>query len=101
MRYAAPLSRETMARLRNFDSLSSTLTMRSNTFGGGPSIDSKATVAPPPADAKAPAAGAPPPAHPPSAHNPASTIAAHKARNAKPAVRSVIGIASTSLLDER
>src|SRR4051794_9560813 len=87
-----------MARFRNFDSLSRRLTMRSNTGGGGPSIDSKATVAPPPADAKAPAAGAPPPAQPPSAQSPASSIAARKARNAAPAVRSTIGIASTSLL---
>src|SRR3954471_24591906 len=92
MRYAGPDSRDTMARLRNFDSLSSRLTMRSNTFGGGPSIDSKATVAPPPADAKAPAAGAPPPAHPPSAQANAKRSAA------APAVRPTIGIASTSLL---
>src|SRR4051794_31081349 len=86
MRYEAPDSRETMARLRNFDSLSSRLTMRSNTGGGGPSIDSNATVAPAPADANAPA-GAPP--HPPSADSAASSNAARKARGAaKPAMRS-------------
>src|SRR3954468_4676374 len=98
MRYEAPDSRDTMARSRNFDSLSSRLTMRSNTGGGGPSIDSNATVAPPPADANAPAA-APPLAQPPSAHSPASSIAAPMAHNAaEPAVRRIIGIASTSLL---
>src|ERR1700733_11441272 len=65
-RYAAWPSRDTTERLRSFDSLSSTPTMRSNTCGGGPSIDSKATVAPlPPARAKEPLA-APPPAQPPS-----------------------------------
>src|ERR1700710_772768 len=66
MRYAADPSRDTMATLRSFASLSSRLTMRSNTCGGGPSIDSNATVAPPPADANALPA-APPLAHPPSA----------------------------------
>src|SRR3954467_15430617 len=54
MRYEAPDSRDTLARSRNFDSLSSRLTIRSNTGGGGPSIDSNATVAPLPAWANAP-----------------------------------------------
>jgi hypothetical protein len=36
-------SRDTIDRLRSFDSLSSTPTIRSNTCGGGPSIDSNAT----------------------------------------------------------
>jgi hypothetical protein len=49
------------------DSLSSTFTMRSNICGGGPSIDSKAIVAPGPALAMAKAPlPAPPPAQPPS-----------------------------------
>src|SRR3954462_9898260 len=88
MRYDADPSRDTMATLRSLDSLSSRLTMRSKTCGGGPSIDSNATVAPPPADANALPAG-PPLAHPPSAHSNASSTAARKARGAAgPAMRS-------------
>src|SRR5882757_8320882 len=105
MRYAADPSRDTMATLRNLDSLSSRLTMRSNTCGGGPSIDSNATVAPLPADAKAFPAG-PPLAHPPSAlpspHSTASSTTARKARGAaEPASRLEIGIRSTSLLGRK
>jgi len=71
----------TIDRFRSFDSLSSTLTMRSNTGGGGPSIDSKAIVEPPPLEAIAnePLA-APPPAQPPSAHATTSNAAAIIAR---------------------
>jgi len=63
------------------DSLSSTSTIRSNTRGGGPSIDSKATVGLPPAIANEPPA-APPPAQPPSAQATASSIAAMAAPGA-------------------
>src|SRR5439155_9045450 len=59
-------------------------TIRSNTAGGGPSIDSKATVAPllpPEAMAYEPLA-APPPAQPPSAHAITSSAAAMIARGA-------------------
>src|SRR4051794_37321251 len=103
MRYAAPDSRDTMARLRNFDSLSSRLTMRSNTCGGGPSIDSNATVAPPPPVEANALAAAPPLAHPPrllpSPPSNASSSTARQARGAaKPASRLEIGIGSTSLL---
>ena len=69
--------------MRSFDSLSSTLTIRSNTCGGGPSIDSNATVGPLPVDAIAyePLA-APPPAQPPSAEATANSAAAIMARGA-------------------
>src|SRR5882757_7725173 len=105
MRYDAEPSRDTIATFRSFDSLSSRLTMRSNTCGGGPSIDSNVTVAPPPADAKALPAG-PPLAHPPSAapnpHSTASSTTARIARGAaEPASRLEIGIRSTSLLGSR
>src|SRR5882757_2515304 len=86
MRYEAPPSRDTIDRLRSFDSLSSTPTMRSNTCGGGPSIDSKATVAPPllgpGAIANEPLA-APPPAQPPSAQDTTSSAAAIIARGTR------------------
>src|SRR6195952_4039617 len=81
MRYDAEPSRDTMATLRNLDSLSSTLTMRSNTCGGGPSIDSNVTVAPPPAMAKDPPP-APPLAQPPKAQANPSSAAAIAARAA-------------------
>jgi len=61
------------------DSLSSTPTIRSNTGGGGPSIDSNATVAPP-AIAIGPLA--PPPAQPPKPQAIASSAAAMAARDA-------------------
>jgi hypothetical protein len=57
--------------------------MRSNTWGGGPSIDSNATVAPPPAlgaIAYEPLPDAPPLAQPPSAEAATSSAAAIMAR---------------------
>src|SRR5579872_2179415 len=76
MRYEAAPSRETNCRLRSFDSLSSTLTIRSNTCGGGPSIDSKAIVGPLVLLAIAnELLAAPLPAQPPSAPAIATTIA--------------------------
>src|ERR1700742_1799721 len=69
-----------MERLRSLDSLSSTPTMRSNTAGGGPSIDSKATVGPSPAIAND-APGAPPLAQPPSAPAVANNRATQPARS--------------------
>src|ERR1700761_1168518 len=59
-----------MARLRSLVSLSSPLTLRSNTCGGGPSMDSKVMVGPEASVAIANAAefeAAPPAAQPPSA----------------------------------
>src|ERR1700753_585873 len=78
-----------MVRLRSLDSLFSTPTMRSNTCGGGPSTDSKVTVGPPPAMAKAlPAAWellmAPPPAQPPRPQANAISVAAITARAGTP-----------------
>src|SRR5579859_5616672 len=70
-----------MERLRSLDSLSSTLTMRSNTCGGGPSIDSNATVGPSVVIANAPEVAAPPPAQPPRAQAVASQSAAQPARS--------------------
>src|SRR5579872_2582383 len=76
MRYEAAPSRETIDRLRSLDSLSSTLTIRSKTCGGGPSIDSKATVGPLVLLAIAnELLAAPLPAQPPSAPATANTIA--------------------------
>jgi hypothetical protein len=57
------------------------LTIRSNTGGGGPSIDSKATVGPLLAIAKE-SLPAPPLAQPPSPHAIASSVAAIAARGA-------------------
>jgi hypothetical protein len=59
--------------------------MRSNTCGGGPSIDSNATVAPPPDWANAP----PPPllAQPPSPHPNRTSAAAIAAVGRREAVR--------------
>jgi hypothetical protein len=60
--------------------------MRSNTCGGGPSIDSKATVEPFPLPLLAIAyesLAAPPPAQPPSAQAIASSAAAIAARPAR------------------
>jgi hypothetical protein len=77
-------SRDTIDRLRSFDSLSSTLTIRSKICGGGPSIDSNATVGPlPPAMAKAPLpAPAPSLTQPPSPHANPSSVTARPARGA-------------------
>src|SRR5260370_5680069 len=92
MRYDAPPSRDTIERFRSFDSLSSTLTMRSNTGGGGPSIDSKATVAPPPLEAIAKESlTAPPLAQPPSAQASISTVAAIAARDGIRIARNRVG----------
>ena len=75
-------SRETIDKLRSFNSLSSTLTIRSNTCGGGPSINSKATVgAPPEAIANEPPT-APLPAQPPSPQAIVKRTAAAAARGA-------------------
>jgi hypothetical protein len=71
-----------MARLRSLDSLSRTPTIRSNTCGGGPSIDSNATVGPSlPAIANEPLA-APPLAQPPRPQANVSRTAAMAARGA-------------------
>src|SRR5882762_1582950 len=85
MRYDADPSRDTMATLRSFDSLSSTLTMRSNTCGGGPSIDSNATVEPPPLGAAIANESlvAPLLAQPPSAQDAISSTAAIITRGAR------------------
>src|SRR6185437_10043613 len=73
-----------MARLRSLVSLSSTLTMRSNTCGGGPSMDSKVMVGPVVSVAIAKAlafVAAPPAAQPPSALAAAMHNATTPARN--------------------
>src|SRR6266480_3169423 len=78
-----------MERLRSLDSLSSTLTMRSNTCGGGPSIDSKVTVGPLPAIANEPLP-APLLAQPP---RPPHAIASNAAANAeRGAVRNLVAV---------
>src|SRR5215469_14273600 len=75
-----------MARLRSLVSLSSTLTMRSNTCGGGPSMDSKVMVGPAAsvAIAKALAFDAGPPAA-----QPPSVLAAARHKATTPARNSV------------
>jgi len=73
-------------------SLSSTLTIRSNTGGGGPSIDSNAMVGlSPPAIANEPLA-APLPAQPPSAQAAASRSVATDARRG-------VRLARTAMID--
>jgi hypothetical protein len=86
--------------LRSFDSLSSTLTMRSNTCGGGPSIDSKVTVAPLPACANG-TLPAPMPAQPPSPQDIASSAVAMTLRLVRNKVTDVSLIAPSDIVKTR